>query len=122
MLDVSRHFFDKPTVLRLLDCMADYKLNRFHLHLTDDQAWRLEVRKYPELTQIGARGNFSGHGRTAAVFHARADMREIIAYAAERHIVVVPELDMPGHASAATRSFSADSMAASILSIPVGER
>ncbi len=103
MLDVSRHFFDKPTVLQLLDWMADYKLNRFHLHLTDDAAWRLEIKKYPELTQAGARGNFTD-ANAPARFFTRAEMQAIVQYAAQRHIVVVPEIDMPGHASAATRA------------------
>lgn len=104
MLDVSRHFFEQATVLQLLDRMADYKLNRFHLHLTDDQAWRLVIDRYPELTRAGARGNFSDTNAPARFF-TKAEMREIIAYAAERHIVVVPEIDMPGHAGAATRTF-----------------
>jgi hexosaminidase len=104
MLDVSRHFFDKATILRLLDWMADYKLNRLHLHLTDDQAWRMEMGKYPELTQVGARGNYSDTNAPPQFF-TRAEMREIIGYAAQRHIVVVPEIDMPGHAGAATRTF-----------------
>lgn len=106
MLDVSRHFFDKTTILQLLDWMADYKLNRFHIHLTDDQAWRLEIGKYPELTKAGARGNFTDSNAPARFF-TKAEMQEIIAYAAARHIVVVPEIDMPGHASAATRIFPA---------------
>lgn len=104
MLDVSRHFFDKPMVLRVLDWMADYKLNRFHLHLTDDPGWRVEIQKYPELTRAGARGNFSDTNAPPRFF-TREDLREIVAYAARRHIVVVPEIDMPGHASAATRTF-----------------
>ncbi|HTV41857.1 MAG TPA: beta-N-acetylhexosaminidase [Candidatus Sulfotelmatobacter sp.] len=104
MLDVSRHFFDKPTILQLLDWMADYKLNRLHLHLTDDQAWRLEIKKYPELTSIGARGNYSD-ANAPPQFFTDDEMRDIIEYAARRHIVVVPEIDMPGHAGAATRTF-----------------
>jgi hexosaminidase len=104
LLDVSRHFFDKPPLLRVLDWMADYKLNRFHLHLTDDPAWRLESQKYPALTQIGARGNHSDSNAPPRFF-TRAEMLEIIAFAEKRHIVVVPEIDMPGHASAATRAF-----------------
>ena len=104
LLDVSRHFFDQATLQRELDWMAGYKLNRLHLHLTDDPAWRLEIQKYPELTTIGARGNFSDSNAPAAYF-TRAAMRQIVAYAQARHIVVVPEIDMPGHASAATRTF-----------------
>ena len=78
MLDVSRHFFDKTTILQLLDWMADYKLNRFHIHLTDDQAWRLEIGKYPELTKAGARGNFTDSNAPARFF-TKAEMQEIIA-------------------------------------------
>ena len=103
MLDVSRHFFDKPTVLSVLDWMADYKLNRLHLHLTDDPGWRVEIQKYPELTRVGARGNFSDSNAPPRFF-TRKDLRDIVAYAAQRHIVVVPEIDMPGHAGAATRA------------------
>ena len=104
MVDVSRHFFDKPTLLRVLDWMADYKLNRLHLHLSDDQAWRLEIGKYPDLTRTGARGNFSD-SNAPACFLTRADMQEIVAAAQARHIAVVPEIDMPGHAAAATRTY-----------------
>jgi len=104
MLDVSRHFFDKPAILQLLDWMAEYKLNRLHLHLTDDPGWRLEMQKYPELTRTGARGNYSDTNAPAQFF-TRAEMREIIEYAARRHIVVVPEIDMPGHAGAAIRTY-----------------
>ena len=104
MLDVSRHFFDPPTVRRVLDWMADYKLNRLHLHLTDDPGWRVEISKYPELTRAGARGNYSDTNAPPRFF-TRADLRDIVAYAARRHIVVAPEIDMPGHASAATRAF-----------------
>jgi hexosaminidase len=104
MLDVSRHFFDEPVILRLLDQMAAYKLNRLHLHLTDDPGWRLALEKYPELTTIGARGNYSDTNAAPRYF-SRAQMRTIIAYAAQRHIVVVPEIDMPGHAGAAIRTF-----------------
>ncbi len=104
MLDVSRHFFDLPTLLQMLDRMADYKLNRFHLHLTDDPAWRFAVDKHPALTEIGARGNFS-NSNAPAQFFTKSDLQQIVAYAAQRHIVVVPEIEMPGHAGAATRTF-----------------
>jgi hexosaminidase len=104
MLDVSRHFFDENTVRQVIDQMAAYKLNRLHLHLTDDEAWRLEIENYPELTRIGARGNATDSAAPAQFF-TRGQMQSLIAYAAQRHIVIVPEIDMPGHASAATRSF-----------------
>lgn len=104
LLDVSRHYFDTATIQQLLDWMAAYKLNRFHIHLTDDQAWRLAIGKYPELTQTGARGNFTDSNAPARFF-TKAEMQSLIAYAAARHIVVVPEIDMPGHAGAATRTY-----------------
>lgn len=104
LLDVSRHFFDQPTLLQVLDWMAAYKLNRFHLHLTDNQAWRLEVGGYPELTGVGARGSFTDSNAPPRFF-SKAEMQEIIGYAARKHIVVVPEIDMPGHAGAATRTY-----------------
>jgi len=103
MLDVSRHFFDEPAIRQMIDWMADYKLNRLHLHLTDDQAWRLQIARYPKLTQAGARGDYSDTNAPPRFF-TRAQMQAIIAYAARRHIVVVPEIDMPGHAGAATRA------------------
>ena len=119
MLDVSRHFFDQSTLLQLLDRMADYKLNRFHIHLTDDQGWRLAIGKYPELTQTGARGNYSDQDAPPRFF-TKSEMQEIVRYAAQRHITVVPEIDMPGHAHAATRTFPQLSGGANTLN-PVDE-
>jgi hexosaminidase len=104
MLDESRHFFGKETVKSLLDWMAFYKLNRFHWHLTDAQGWRIEIKKYPLLTQIGGRGNFSDSA-AAARYYTQEDIREIVAYARERSIEIIPEIDMPGHATAATRAY-----------------
>jgi hexosaminidase len=104
MLDESRHFFGKEEVRRLLDVMALYKLNRFHWHLTDEPAWRIEIRKYPKLTAAGARGSFSDTNAPAQ-FYTQDEIREIVAYAAERHIEVIPEIDMPGHATAANRAY-----------------
>jgi hexosaminidase len=95
MLDCCRHFFPKEFIKKCLDEMALFKLNRFHWHLTDDQAWRIEIKKYPELTEK------SGNGR----FYSPEDVREIVAYAAERFITVVPEIEMPGHATAALTAF-----------------
>jgi hexosaminidase len=104
MLDESRHFFGKQTVKNLLDWMAFYKLNRFHWHLTDAQGWRIEIKKYPLLTRIGAVGNFTDS--TAKVqYYTQADIKEIVAYAKRRNIEVVPEIDMPGHATAANRAY-----------------
>jgi len=104
MLDESRHFFGKQTVKMLLDWMAFYKLNRFHWHLSDAQGWRIEIKKYPLLTQVGGRGNFTD-STAAPQYYTQKDIREIVAYAAERNIAIVPEIDMPGHASAATRAY-----------------
>lgn len=104
MLDESRHFFGKQTVKELLDVMASLKLNRFHWHLTDEPGWRIEIKKYPKLTQVGARGTWSDVSAPAQ-FYTQADIREIVAYAAARHILVVPEIDMPGHATAASRAY-----------------
>ena len=104
MLDESRHFFGKEVVKQLLDVMAYQKMNRFHWHLTDEQAWRIEIKKYPKLTEIGAEGNW--HDRNAPrAFYTQDDIREIVSYAAERYIMVIPEIDMPGHASAASRAY-----------------
>jgi hexosaminidase len=104
MLDEARHFFGKEQVKEILDLMARYKLNRFHWHLSDDQGWRVEIKAYPELTKIGAVGDYTD-ANAEAKFYTQDDIREIVAYAAERHIEVIPEIDMPGHASAFNRTF-----------------
>jgi hexosaminidase len=84
--------------------MAGLKLNRFHWHLTDEPGWRIEIKKYPNLTRVGARGNYSD-AAAPAEFYTQADIREIVDYARQRHIEVIPEIDMPGHATAATRAY-----------------
>ncbi|MFF0017897.1 beta-N-acetylhexosaminidase [Streptomyces sp. NPDC005374] len=114
MLDVSRHFMPKDGVLRYLDLMAAHKLNVLHFHLTDDQGWRIEIKRYPRLTEVGswrARTKF-GHGASPlweekphGGFYTQDDIREIVAYAAERHITVVPEIDVPGHSQAAIAAY-----------------
>lgn len=104
MLDESRHFFGKKKVKQYLDIMASLRLNVFHWHLTDEPGWRIEIKKYPKLTQIGAIGNF--HNPNAAPqFYTQEDIKEIVDYAAERKIMVVPEFDMPGHATAVCRAY-----------------
>lgn len=104
MLDESRQFFGKQEVKKLLDEMAFYKLNRFHWHLTDDPGWRIEIRQYPRLALVGGIGSF--HDSTApARYYTQQDVEEIVAYAAARHITVIPEIDMPGHARAANRAY-----------------
>ncbi len=104
MLDESRHFFGKAYVKKLLDQMAMLKMNVFHWHLTDAPGWRLEIKKYPKLTSVGGIGNHSDPGAPAA-YYTQDDVRDIVAYAAERHIQVLPEIDMPGHATAANRAY-----------------
>ncbi|TDD41412.1 beta-N-acetylhexosaminidase [Nonomuraea terrae] len=108
LLDVARHFMTKHDLLRFIDLMALHKLNVLHLHLTDDQGWRLEIRRYPRLTEVGAwrkesqtGWNGAMDGRPHGGYYTQDDIREIVAYAARRHIMVVPEVDMPGHTQAA---------------------
>ncbi|GAA3813884.1 beta-N-acetylhexosaminidase [Streptomyces chiangmaiensis] len=114
MLDVARHFMPKDGVLRYLDLMAAHKLNVFHFHLTDDQGWRLEIERYPRLTEVGSWRARTRFGHRASPlweekphggFYTQDDIREIVAYAAERHITVVPEIDVPGHSQAAIAAY-----------------
>jgi len=123
MLDVARNFQPKPAVLRTIDLLARYKLNVFHMHLTDDEAWRVEIPSIPELTAFGARrghtldfshfmppayGSGPDTGRAfGSGFFSRADYIEILRYAAARHIEVIPEIEMPGHARAAVKAMEA---------------
>ncbi|TPQ20298.1 beta-N-acetylhexosaminidase [Streptomyces sporangiiformans] len=114
MLDVSRHFMPKDGVLRYLDLMAAHKLNVFHFHLTDDQGWRIEIKRHPKLTEIGSWRERTKFGHRASPlweekphggYYTQDDIREIVAYAAERHIAVVPEIDIPGHSQAAIAAY-----------------
>jgi hexosaminidase len=106
MLDESRHFSGETAVKRLLDAMARYKLNRLHWHLTDSSGWRIEIKKYPKLTEVGSRGDESNRDPKApARFYTQAKIRTIVAYAKARGITVIPEIDMPGHADAAVRAY-----------------
>ncbi len=102
MLDVARHFFGVDDVKRFIDQLARYKLNRFHIHLTDDQGWRIHIDAWPDLTAIGGA---TAVGGGPGGFYTKADYAEIVAYAAARHIQVVPEIDMPGHINAALASY-----------------
>lgn len=104
MIDEARHFLGKATVLKIMDGMASLKLNRFHWHLTDAPGWRLEIKRFPELTTIGAIGDNSNPKRPAQ-FYTQDDIREILAYAHARHIMVIPEIELPAHATAAMRAF-----------------
>lgn len=117
MLDEARHFYGKACVKQVLDAMAMQKLNVFHWHLVDDQGWRLEINNYPRLTAVGAWRKGIDYGLAARSttaydaqgryggFYTQADAREIVAYAAERHITVVPEIEFPCHATAALASY-----------------
>ncbi|MDX2543684.1 beta-N-acetylhexosaminidase [Streptomyces sp. WI04-05B] len=114
MLDVARHFMPKEGVLRYLDLMAAHKLNVLHFHLTDDQGWRVEIKRYPRLTEVGSWRARTKFGHRASPlweekphggYYTQDDIREIVAYAAERHIRVVPEIDVPGHSQAAIAAY-----------------
>lgn len=110
MLDSARHFWTPAEVRTVIDQMAQHKLNTLHWHLTDDQGWRIEIKRYPELTRIGAWRTPPTLGKQAQParyggFYTQDDIKAIVAYAAERHITVVPEIDMPGHAQAAVASY-----------------
>ncbi len=104
MLDESRHFFGKKVVKEVLDQMAWLKLNRFHWHLTDAPGWRLQIKGYPLLTLVGGIGNYSDPYAPAR-YYTQEDIREIVTYARARHIKIIPEIDMPGHATAANRAY-----------------
>ncbi|HPS03429.1 MAG TPA: beta-N-acetylhexosaminidase, partial [Candidatus Sumerlaeota bacterium] len=115
MLDVVRHFQTKEEVLKFVDLLALHKMNSLHLHLTDDQGWRIEIKKYPKLTEVGAwrKETMVGHasksqeydGKRHGGFYTQDDLRQIVAYAQARHVRVVPEIEMPGHAQAAIASY-----------------
>ena len=114
MLDVARHFMPKHDVLRFIDLMAMHRLNVLHLHLTDDQGWRLQIRRYPRLTEVGAwrresqtgaQHDAPGDGRPHGGYYTQDDIREIVAYASERFITVVPEIESPGHVQAALAAY-----------------
>ncbi len=117
-LDVSRHFMPKEFVKKYIDLLARHKLNRFHWHLTEDQGWRIEIKKYPRLTELSSCRDQTLVGRYVADpakrvfdntkhcgFYTQDDVREIVAYAADRHVMVVPEIEMPGHAQAAIAAY-----------------
>ena len=122
MVDVARHFFNKQEVEQMLDAMALHKLNTFHWHLVDDQGWRIEILKYPNLTQVGAWRNgidwtgspryLNARASTAwnssgkyGGYYTQAEIREIVAYAQQRHITIVPEIEMPGHSTAGVAAY-----------------
>ena len=102
MLDVSRHFFEVPEVLRFVDQLARYKLNHLHLHLTDDQGWRIAIDSWPRLAEVGGATEVDGG---VGGYYTQADYRTIVEYAAARQITVVPEIDLPGHTNAALSAY-----------------
>ncbi len=116
MLDVCRHFFSVEEVKKFIDILALHKMNRFHWHLTEDQGWRIEIKKYPNLTKVGSirketlvglqtKKNNKYDGKPYGGFYTQDEVREIVRYAAERYIDVIPEIDMPGHMVAALASY-----------------
>lgn len=114
MLDVGRHFFPVSFVKKFIDYLALHKLNYFHWHLTEDQGWRIEIKKYPRLTEIGSKRNGSIVGRYPGTgndntpesgFYTQEEVKEIVKYAADRFITVIPEIEMPGHSSAAIAAY-----------------
>lgn len=113
MLDEGRHFYGKEEIKNIIDVMAAYKMNRFHWHLTEDQGWRIEIKKYPKLTEVGAWrnskvlgwGEVKPDGILYGGFYTKKDAQEVVAYAKERFIEIVPEVDIPGHSQAAVASY-----------------
>ncbi len=113
MLDEGRHFYGKEEVKKIIDVMAAYKMNRFHWHLTEDQGWRIEIKKYPKLTEVGAWrdtkvcawGDVKPDGIRYGGFYTHEDIKEVVAYAKERFVEIVPEVDIPGHSQAAVASY-----------------
>ena len=132
MLDVSRHFFDADEVMAVLDAMAGLKLNRFHWHLTDDQGWRLAIDKYPKLTELGAwrqsigfgfKKDQSTHYNAAGQyggFYTPGDVRRVLEFARIRHITVIPEIESPGHCSAALHAYPELGCTGKPVAIPNG--
>lgn len=105
-LDVGRHFFPKDFVKKYIDVLASYKMNTFHWHLTEDQGWRIEIKKYPRLTRIGSqRRETMGDCKPHGGFYTQDEIRDIVKYAKERFITIVPEIEMPGHCLAALASY-----------------
>ena len=113
MLDEGRHFFGRDEIKRVIDMMAIYKMNRFHWHLTEDQGWRIEIKKYPKLTETGAwrnskvlaYGDVKPDGERYGGFYTQKDIKEIVAYAKKKFIEIIPEIDIPGHSQAAVAAY-----------------
>ncbi|NKI26292.1 family 20 glycosylhydrolase [Arenibacter sp. 6A1] len=102
MLDVSRHFFSVSDVKKYIDILAYYKVNILHLHLSDDQGWRIEIKSWPKLTEVGGRSEVGGG---EGGFYTQEEYKDLVAYAAKHHITIIPEIDMPGHTNAASLAY-----------------
>jgi len=102
MLDVARHFFTVEEVKKYIDALAYYKFNTLHLHLSDDQGWRIEIKSWPKLTEVGSASEVGGG---EGGFYTQEEYKDLVTYAADRHITIVPEIDMPGHTNAASLSY-----------------
>ena len=102
MIDVARHFFTEEEIKKQIDLAAQYKINKVHLHLTDDQGWRIEIKKYPDLTRIGGSTEVGGG---PGGYYTQEQFKSIVQYAADRYIEIIPEVDMPGHINAALASY-----------------
>ena len=113
MLDEGRHFYGKEEIKKIIDVMAAYKMNRFHWHLTEDQGWRIDIKKYPKLTEVGAWrdskvcawGDVKPDGIRYGGFYTHKDIKEVVEYAKERFVEIIPEVDIPGHSQAAVASY-----------------
>ena len=112
MLDVSRHIFALDSIKEFIDVMALHNMNKFHLHLTDDQGWRIEIKKYPKLTEVGAWRSGTKIGKSETFdtiryggFYTQEELRDLVKYAADRHITIIPEIDLPGHQLAALATY-----------------
>jgi len=119
MLDVSRHFFCVEDVKRYIDLISHYKMNRLHLHLTDDQGWRIEIKSWPKLTEIGAQTQVNGGG---GGFYTQEQYQEIVEYAKSRFVMIVPEIDTPGHTNAALASYPELNVSEEITSLYEGTK
>lgn len=119
MLDVARHFFSVADVKRYIDLLSYYKINILHLHLSDDQGWRIEIKSWPNLTAIGGQGQVGG-GKGG--FYTQGQYKEIVAYAQSRFITIVPEIDLPGHINAALVSYPGELLAGPPIKLEAGEK
>ncbi|MCB0747734.1 MAG: family 20 glycosylhydrolase, partial [Ignavibacteriae bacterium] len=100
-LDVGRHFYPKEDIKKYIDYLAMHKINKFHWHLTEDQGWRIEIKEYPKLTEIGAwRNEADSDGKPYGGFYTQEDVKEIVKYASDRFLTIIPEIEMPGHSMA----------------------